>query len=311
MPEDQTFMSEADYALLRRGKCKELTDDQFAEFRHAIERFRLDPFGNQIYFQLRLDKRTQKRNLTVQTGIDGYRLIADRTDRYAGNDDPVFDSEENPTKATVAVYKIVGNQRCAFSATSRWDQYFPGETQGMMWRKMPHLMLGKCAEALALRKAFPAELSGLYTTEEMQQADCESPKAGGNGKQDTTPADVADPPPQPGKVSAHRADAWRAVEEADRPGTLLAVAAKVREDTTLPAEPNAEILALARERMWDFAQRSVRAASTVDGVDKAAAWYAACWLLTAEQRTQTLASLGMVKEEISRRDQKAVPAAAS
>ena len=70
----------------------------------------------------------------------------------------------------MTVYKIVGGQRCGFTATARWDQYFPGEKQGFMWKKMPHLMLGKCAEALAIRKAFPAELSGLYTQEEMQQA---------------------------------------------------------------------------------------------------------------------------------------------
>lgn len=165
------FLSEEDYALLRRDKCRELTEDQFLAFRHAVERFRLDPLGNQIYFQLRMDKRSGKRVMSIQTGIDGYRLIADRTDRYAGNDDPAFDSEDNPRKATVTVYKIVGGQRCPFTATARWDQYYPGDTQGMMWKRMPHLMLGKCAEALSLRKAFPAELSGLYTTEEMEQAD--------------------------------------------------------------------------------------------------------------------------------------------
>lgn len=169
----KAFLSEEEYALLRRYKCQELTDDQFLAYKHAIERFRLDPFTNQIYFQLRLDRKSGKKTLSIQTGIDGYRLIADRTGNYAGNDDPVFDNEETPRKATVTVYKIVQGIRCAFTASARWDQYYPGDLLGTMWRKMPHLMLGKCGEALALRKAFPAELSGLYTTEEMQQADRE------------------------------------------------------------------------------------------------------------------------------------------
>lgn len=148
-----------------------LTDAETDIFLGACERYCLNPLANQIYAQVRVDKRSGKRNMMIQTGIDGYRLLADRTGGYAGNDDPVFDSEESPTVARVTVYKIVGGIRCGFSATARWDAYFPGDTLGFMWKKMPHLMLGKCAEALALRKAFPAELSGIYTTEEMAQAD--------------------------------------------------------------------------------------------------------------------------------------------
>ena len=111
-------------------------------------------------------------------GIDGLRAVAERTGAYAGNDDPVFDDEAKPTKATVNVYKIVQGLRVAFTATARWDQYvatYKSKTTGKieptpLWGKMPHLMLGKCAEALALRKAFPAMMSGLYVAEEMQQA---------------------------------------------------------------------------------------------------------------------------------------------
>jgi hypothetical protein len=133
--------------------------------------------ARQIYFQKRFNKRKQKFEMTIITGIDGYRLIADRTGQYAGNDDPTFDDEENVRKATVTVYKIVSNIRCPFTASARWEQYYPGDEQGFMWRKMPHLMLGKCAEALALRKAFPAELSGIYIKEEMDQAEMEAPSA--------------------------------------------------------------------------------------------------------------------------------------
>jgi len=142
-----------------------LTDDQLDVFLSGAIRYGLNPIANQVYPQVR------GKVMTIMTGIDGFRLVADRSGNYAGNDDPVYDSEDKPTKATVSVYKIVNGERCAFTASARWEQYYPGDRQGFMWKKMPHLMLGKCAESLALRKAFPAELAGLYTKEEMEQAD--------------------------------------------------------------------------------------------------------------------------------------------
>jgi phage recombination protein Bet len=159
--------------LIKKTVAENATPDELKLFLYQASRTGLDPLARQIYFQKRYNKRRNKYEMTVITGIDGYRLVADRTGQYAGNDDPIFDSEENPRKATVTVYKIIGNVRCPFTASARWDQYYPGDEQGFMWRKMPHLMLGKCAEALALRKAFPAELSGLYIKEEMDQADAE------------------------------------------------------------------------------------------------------------------------------------------
>lgn len=154
--------------LIKRQIAKGATDDELAMFMHQCERTGLDPLAKQIYFRKQRSKNGDV--VTIITGIDGYRLTADRTGLYAGNDDPVFDVEENPRKATVTVYKMIAGVRCGFTASARWDQYYPGDSQGFMWRKMPHLMLGKCAEALALRKAFPAELSGLYVKEEMDQA---------------------------------------------------------------------------------------------------------------------------------------------
>lgn len=161
---NRTDFTPEQVGLIKRTIAAGATDDELALFLRQCRRTGLDPFARQIYCVKRQGK------MTIQVGIDGFRLIADRSAQYAGNDDPVFDNEEKPRKATVTVYKIVGGVRCDFTATARWDQYYPGDSQGFMWKKMPHLMLGKCAEALALRKAFPAELSGLYITEEMQQA---------------------------------------------------------------------------------------------------------------------------------------------
>lgn len=156
--------------LIKRTIAVGCTDDELTLFLQQCRRTGLDPFARQIHAVKRWNKQANREVMAIQIGIDGFRLIADRSGRYAGNDDPVFDDEVKPRKATVTVYKMVSGSRCPFTATARWEQYYPGPKQGFMWDKMPHLMLGKTAEALALRKAFPAELSGLYITEEMQQA---------------------------------------------------------------------------------------------------------------------------------------------
>lgn len=158
--------------LIKRTIAKDCSDDELQLFLYTCKRTGLDPLARQIY--------AIKRNgrMTIQTGIDGYRVIADRTGKLAGISDYQFDSEdkEKPGKATVTVRKAVdGGTIAEFTATARWGEYCAG---GPMWQKMPYLMLGKCAEALALRKAFPADLSGVYTTEEMAQAD--------NGQQEAT-----------------------------------------------------------------------------------------------------------------------------
>jgi len=153
--------------LIRRTVAEKATNDELALFLYQAHRTGLDPLARQIYCVKRGNR------ATIQTGIDGYRLLAARTGAYAGNDDPEYLGEEegHPLQATATVWKIVAGQRCPFTATARWSEYRVEGDSGMMWRRMPYLMLGKCAESLALRKAFPAELSGLYTDDEMAQAD--------------------------------------------------------------------------------------------------------------------------------------------
>lgn len=136
------------------------------EFFAAIcRRVQLDPFTKQIYCIQRGGK------WTIQTGIDGYRLIAARTGDLAGIDDAEYDTEDSnhPAWARVTVWRFVQGQRVPFTAKARYSEYKPAQG-AQMWDRMPYLMLAKCAEALALRKAFPAELSGVYTGEEMMQA---------------------------------------------------------------------------------------------------------------------------------------------
>lgn len=163
--------------LIKRTVCKGATDDELQLFLHVAKKSGLDVFSRQIHAIKRYDSALAREVISFQTGIDGYRLIASRTGLHAGTEPATFIIDEKtgvPISATVTVYKIIGGQKVSFSATARYSEYVAlkkDKTPNIFWLTKPFLMLEKCAEALALRKAFPAELSGIYTNEEMEQAD--------------------------------------------------------------------------------------------------------------------------------------------
>jgi len=166
--------------LVRRTYAPSATNDEWQLFLNQATRKGLEP-GDQLVFS------KFKGRVAFITTIDGLRLIADRTGLYAGNLAATFEGRQElsyyddyakkhvsmsvPVKATVTVLKIVQGEPRQFSASVYWDEYYPGDRRGHMYRKMPHRMLEKCAEAAALRKAFPADMSGLYTKDEMMQSD--------------------------------------------------------------------------------------------------------------------------------------------
>lgn len=157
--------------------CKGLSNDEFKIFLYSCERTGLDPFAKQIYAVKRNDKKLGREVMTIQTGIDGYRAIADRTEKYSPGKKPHFtyDSQGKVLSATAYVMKLTKDGKWhEVEAEAFYDEYvqttYDGRPMGM-WNKMVRTMLAKCAEALALRKAFPSQLSGIYTQEEMQQAD--------------------------------------------------------------------------------------------------------------------------------------------
>lgn len=168
---------ESKMQLLKDVFFKGATNDEFMLFAHACERTGLDPFMRQIYPVKRWDSTLKRETMTVQTGIDGYRLIAERTGCYAPGREPTFtyNKDGKVLSATAYVKKLTKDGTWhEISASAFFDEYCQRTKEGKptsMWEKMPHSQLAKCAEALALRKAFPTELSGLYTKEEMEQAE--------------------------------------------------------------------------------------------------------------------------------------------
>lgn len=173
-------IDKAKVELIKRTIAKGATDDELMMFLNVCKGLGLSPFIKHVHFVKRWDSKAGAEVGAVQVGIDGFRSIAESTGKYAGSDDIVFGEDQDiefnktklkvPSKATCTVYKIVEGQRYPFVATVRWDELYPGEKQGFMWRKMPFGQLGKCAESSALRKAFPKVLGGVYTPEEMEQA---------------------------------------------------------------------------------------------------------------------------------------------
>jgi phage recombination protein Bet len=146
------------------------SNDELRLFAYACQRTGLDPFSKQIYAIKRGGK------MTIQAGIDGLRAIAERTGQLDGSEthwcgedgqwQDVWLSAKPPAAAKTIVHRK-GSQH-PFVGVARFADYNAG--QGL-WSKMPATMIAKCSEALALRKAFPADMSGVYTTDEMDQAD--------------------------------------------------------------------------------------------------------------------------------------------
>jgi len=200
-----------DVALVRRTVARDLLPEEFDLFVSMCRGWGLDPAKRQIYAIVYNKNEPAKRKVSYVTGIDGYRAIADRTGRYAPGprtveasaDDASDDNPKGIVSATATVRKKVDGDWIEFHETAFWDEFVPlspkkekvdgrwtatGEywplDKTSNWYKMTRVMLSKCAEAQALRRAFPDDLGGLHVREEMDVVDARHV--------DITPSEQAD-----------------------------------------------------------------------------------------------------------------------
>lgn len=156
-------------SLIKNYLCKGINDEELKLFHAVCKKTGLDPFMKQIYAVKRNGK--DGAQMTIQTSIDGYRLIAERTGRYCPGRESTYTYEDGKVICATSYVKkqTVDGTWHEVAASAYLSEYAPAYTN-QFWSSKPHIMLAKCAESLALRKAFPNELSGLYSEEEMQQA---------------------------------------------------------------------------------------------------------------------------------------------
>lgn len=178
---DQNFWTDVQLAALKQIGLGEAPKAELGAFLHLSQKTGLDPFARQIYMINRGGR------YTIQASIDGLRIVAQRSGEYAGQVGPfwcgadgewtdVWLDKEPPVAAKIGVMRKGFTE--PLYAVAKYESYAvigrDGKPSGL-WAKMPDTMIAKCAEALALRKAFPHDLSGIYVTEEMEQVDNPTP----------------------------------------------------------------------------------------------------------------------------------------
>lgn len=160
--------------IIRDVYAKGLDDNEFEVFKMICRRTRLDPTKKQIVAVKRWNKAAGKEIMTPQTTIDGYRAIGNREGTCAGVKTVFHYGADGTTVegATTTIKKVLKSGIVAeFEGYAKMSEYIPAEKDAFMYKQKPHVMIGKCSEALAWRRAYPEDMSGIYIEEELMMSD--------------------------------------------------------------------------------------------------------------------------------------------
>jgi phage recombination protein Bet len=217
---------------IKQTVAKGANDSQLALFLQVCKSRGLDPFTKQVYFTPQ----------GIIVSIDGFRAIAERTGCYApGPTRYEYDDAKNLVAAYVTVRKLVAGQWFDIEESAFFDEY---RGSSPIWKKMPRVMLAKCAEARALRRAFSSDLSGLYSPEEMDQAQRDE-RPVHTVQAVVVPDNAGDAWEPPVERSAAYTAAANALAEASTMDALKAVAARITAAKDLLSADERESLRLA------------------------------------------------------------------
>ena len=188
-------LSSAQISLIRRTIANDCNDGEFDLFMAAARSAGLDPFRKQISPLVFSKDNPKKRRMSIITTIDGLRVIASRSGKYRPDEeepyleyDPAEKGPTNPLGLIKAKVRVFIDDKPVMGV-AYWTEFAPISDEwaegddgrrrptgkktldtGGNWGRMPRVMLAKCAEAQALRKAFPEDMSGLYEGAELDQA---------------------------------------------------------------------------------------------------------------------------------------------
>lgn len=166
-------------AVLKNTVAKGLNDHEFAMFLELCKATKLNPFKREIW-AIKSKDYTNKRGelvagqLQLMTGFNGYLAIANAHPEYDGMECDVIRKEGGGIDYAEARVFRKDRKRPSTVRVYFSEFYKPGfNGKESNWDKMPAVMIQKVAKSHALREAFPQELGGMYTQEEMGE---ESPK---------------------------------------------------------------------------------------------------------------------------------------